>query len=319
MEENRKLEKLLLSITYIIFFVYILVTIRIILLKDVPIYAISKGIFRSVNLIPFYTIWQFIIDSNISFMRATANIIGNIGIFIPMGIFFPIVFKKLNKKTMVIAIIFISLGLEIIQYILALGSSDIDDVILNSLGGIIGITIYINMAKLFPNNTTKLKVIIGTSLVLGVIALGIISINYQSLLTFKFKPDKKVSKILIEENREIIKDINKDEVDIIGTFESFENGIITIKTGSNNKVKKPKKIIDGNGNIRIYLSENTRLVSYVITEESKSDMIKYQEFDVKNLPLLRKYDTFYVWVDKENQSKDKHGIVASKLLIGLNE
>lgn len=319
MEENKKLEKFLLSIVYIIFFVYVLLTIRIILFKDVPIYAIFKGMFRSVNLIPFYTIWQFIIDNNISFMRATVNIIGNIGIFIPMGIFFPIVFKELNKKTMITAIIFISLGFETIQYILALGSSDIDDIILNSLGGIIGIAIYINMTKLFPNNIIKFKAIIGTSLVLGVIGLGIISINYQDLLNFKFKSNKEISKILIEENKEIIKDINKDEADIIGTFERFEKGTITIKAGSNNKVKRPENIIDSDGNIRIYLSENTRLVSYVITEESKSDVVKYQEFDVKNLPLLRKYDTFYVWIDKENQSKDKHGIVASKLLIGLNE
>lgn len=319
MEENKKLEKFLLSIVYIIFFVYVLLTIRIILFKDVPIYAIFKGMFRSVNLIPFYTIWQFIIDNNISFMRATVNIIGNIGIFIPMGIFFPIVFKELNKKTMIMVIIFISLGFETIQYILALGSSDIDDIILNSLGGIIGIAIYVNITKLIPNNITKFKAIIGTSLVLGVIGLGVVSINYQDLLTFRFKPDKKVSKILIEENKEIIKDINKDTVDIIGTFESFKKGIITIKTGSNNKVKRPENLVDDDGNIRIYLNGNTRLVSYVITEKSQSDIVKYQEFDVKNLPLLRKYDTFHVWIDKENQSKDKHGIVASKLLIGLNE
>lgn len=319
MVENKKLEKFLLSIVYIIFFVYILVLIRIILFKDVPIYTISKGIFRSVNLIPFYTIWEFITDSNISFMRAIANIIGNVCIFIPMGIFFPILFKKLSKRNIFTVIVFISLAFEAIQYIFALGSSDIDDIILNSLGGIIGITIYINMTKLFPNNITKFKAIIGTSLVLGVIGLGIISINYQDLLKLRFKPDKKVSKILIEENKEIIKDINKDEVDIIGTFENFEKGAITIKTGSSNRVKRPENIIDSNGNIRIYLNENTRLVSYVITEESKSDIVKYQEFDVKNLPLLRKYDAFYVWIDKENQSKDKHGIVASKLLIGLNE
>ncbi|GJM79889.1 hypothetical protein HMSSN139_23850 [Paenibacillus sp. HMSSN-139] len=35
-----------------------------------------------------------------------------------------------------------SLLLEIIQYVLALGSSDIDDVLLNTMGGVIGIGIY---------------------------------------------------------------------------------------------------------------------------------------------------------------------------------
>ncbi|MCC0685378.1 VanZ family protein [Clostridioides sp. ZZV15-6383] len=319
MVESKKSEKLLLSIIYIIFLIYILMTIRIILFKDSAIYSIFKGIFRSVNLIPFYTICQFITDSNIDFMRATVNIVRNIGIFIPMGIFFPIIFKNLNKKAIVISIILVSLGFESIQYILALGSSNIDDIILNSLGGIIGIAIYIDMNKLFPNDIKKFKAIIGTSLVLGVIGLGMISINYQSFLTFKFRPDKKVSKILIEENREMIKDINKDTVDIIGTFESFKKGIITIKAGSNSKVKRPENLIDNDGNIRIYLNENTKLISYVVTEESKMDIVKYEEFDMKNLDLLNKYDTINVWIDKENQPKDKHGIMAGKLLIGLYE
>ncbi|VIF96726.1 membrane protein [Clostridioides difficile] len=319
MGESKKSENLLLSIICIIFFVYILMIIRIILFRDVPIYAISKGIFRTVNLIPFYTIYQFIVDSNIDFMKATVNIIENIGIFIPMGIFLPIVCKNLNKKTIIITIILVSLAFELTQYIFALGSSDIDDVILNSLGGIIGITIYINMNKLFPNDIKRFKVIIATSLILGVIGLGVISKNYHNLLTFKFRPDKKISKILIEENREIIKDINKDTVDIVGTFESFKKGIITIKAGSNNKVKRPENLIDSDGNIRIYLNENTKLVSYIITKESKMDIVKYEEFDVKNLDLLRRYDTINVWIDKENQPKDKHGIMASKLLIGLYE
>ncbi|MDN9379151.1 VanZ family protein [Clostridioides difficile] len=319
MGESKKSENLLLSIIYIIFFVYILMIIRIILVRDVPIYASSKGTFRTVNLIPFYTIYQFIVDSNIDFMKATINIIENIGIFIPMGIFLPIVCKNLNKKTIIITIILVSLAFELTQYIFALGSSDIDDVILNSLGGIIGITIYINMNKLFPNDIKRFKVIIATSLILGVIGLGVISKNYHNLLTFKFRPDKKISKILIEENREIIKDINKDTVDIVGTFESFKKGIITIKAGSNNKVKRPENLIDSDGNIRIYLNENTKLVSYIITKESKMDIVKYEEFDVKNLDLLRRYDTINVWIDKENQPKDKHGIMASKLLIGLYE
>lgn len=319
MGESKKSENLLLSIIYIIFFVYILMIIRIILFRDVPIYAISKGTFRTVNLIPFYTIYQFIVDSNIDFMKATINIIENIGIFIPMGIFLPIVCKNLNKKTIIITIILVSLAFELTQYIFALGSSDIDDVILNSLGGIIGITIYINMNKLFPNDIKRFKVIIATSLILGVIGLGVISKNYHNLLTFKFRPDKKISKILIEENREIIKDINKDTVDIVGAFESFKKGIITIKAGSNNKVKRLENLIDSDGNIRIYLNENTKLVSYIITKESKMDIVKYEEFDVKNLDLLRRYDTINVWIDKENQPKDKHGIMASKLLIGLYE
>lgn len=310
-------EKLLLSSIYIIFFVYVLITIRIILFKDVPIYAIFKGGFRSVNLIPFYTIWEFITDSNISFTRAIANIIGNIGIFIPMGIFLPVVLKKLDKKNIIIIISLISLGFELIQYILAIGSSDIDDVILNSLGGILGIIIYTKMTKLFPDNIKKFQAIINTSIILGVIGLGVIVTNYQSLLTFKLKPDKQVSRILVEQNKEIVKDVDKNEGDIIGSFESFENGVLTIKTACNSNAKSPENLMDKDGNIKVYLTKNTKLISFVITEEENKDIIRYEEFDAKNLPLLNKSDTIEIWIDKENQPKDKHAITASRLLIGL--
>lgn len=313
-------EKLLLSSIYIIFFVYVLITIRIILFKDVPIYAIFKGGFRSVNLIPFYTIWEFITDSNISFTRAIANIIGNIGIFIPMGIFLPVVLKKLDKKNIIIIISLISLGFELIQYILAIGSSDIDDVILNSLGGILGIIIYTKMTKLFPDNIKKFQAIISTSIILGVIGLGVIVTNYQSLLTFKLKPDKQVSRILVEQNKEIVKDVDKNEGDIIGSFESFENGVLTIKTACNSNAKSPGNLMDKDdkdGNIKVYLTKNTKLISFVITEEENKDIIRYEEFDAKNLPLLNKSDTIEIWIDKENQPKDKHAITASRLLIGL--
>ncbi|WP_227845928.1 VanZ family protein [Clostridioides sp. ES-S-0145-01] len=315
----RTSEKLLLSIIYIIFFVYVLITIRIILFKDVPIYAIFKGGFRSVNLIPFYTVWEFMTDSNISLIRAIANIIGNIGIFIPMGIFLPVVLKKLDKKTIIIIISLISLGFELIQYILAIGSSDIDDVLLNSLGGILGIIIYTKVTKLFPNNIKKFQAIISTSIVLGVIGLGVIVTNYQSLLTFKLKPDKQVSRILVEENKEIIKDIDKNEGDIIGSFESFKNGVLTIKTACNNNIKSPDNLMDKNGNIKVYLSKNTKLISFVITEGENKDIIRYEEFDAKNLPLLKKSDTFEIWIDKYNRPKDEHGITAARLLIGLDE
>ncbi|MGX9756122.1 VanZ family protein [Clostridioides difficile] len=321
----RTSEKLLLSTIYTIFFLYVLITIRIILFKDVPIYAIFKGGFRSVNLIPFYTVWEFITDSNISFTRAIANIIGNIGIFIPMGIFLPVVLKKSDKKTIIIIISLISLGFELIQYILAIGSSDIDDVILNSLGGILGIIAYTKMTKLFPDNIKKLQAIISTSMILGVIGLGVIVTNYQSLLTFKLKPDKQVSRILVEENKEIVKDIDKNEGDIIGSFESFKNGVLTIKTACNNNVtcnnnvKSPENLMDKDGYIKVYLSKNTKLISFVITEEENKDIIRYGEFDAKNLPLLKKSDTVEIWIDKDNQPKDEHGITATRLLIGLGE
>jgi glycopeptide antibiotics resistance protein len=77
------------------------------------------------------------------------NIIGNILVFIPFGFLFPITFhKQLNRLdkllfTSVIGIVFV----EIMQLVLKLGVSDVDDLILNSIGIVIGFVILKTIEK----------------------------------------------------------------------------------------------------------------------------------------------------------------------------
>jgi glycopeptide antibiotics resistance protein len=73
---------------------------------------------------------------------AFGNVVGNIVIFIPLGIYLPL-FKK-DKRVLVnlLFIFIVSLFVEIIQGLLGIGASDIDDIILNCLGGLIGILGY---------------------------------------------------------------------------------------------------------------------------------------------------------------------------------
>jgi glycopeptide antibiotics resistance protein len=73
---------------------------------------------------------------------AFGNVVGNIIIFIPLGIYLPS-FKK-DKRVLVnlIFIFSVSLFVETIQGLLGIGVSDIDDIILNCLGGWIGILGY---------------------------------------------------------------------------------------------------------------------------------------------------------------------------------
>jgi glycopeptide antibiotics resistance protein len=67
------------------------------------------------------------------------NMLGNIGVFVPEGIILPIIFKNFRRYH-VFSLLFISslLVLEISQAILRVGSGDIDDVMLNYIGGSIG-------------------------------------------------------------------------------------------------------------------------------------------------------------------------------------
>jgi hypothetical protein len=72
---------------------------------------------------------------------ALKNILGNVAIFIPLGIFSAYVLRE-KKKIAAVICIGISLLFEIIQFITGSGAADIDDIILNTIGGIIGIVLY---------------------------------------------------------------------------------------------------------------------------------------------------------------------------------
>ena len=104
------------------------------------------------NLIPFINTYKQYIDTlsepnGISTRFALENIIGNFILFIPLGIFLPAIFKQLNSFKQVAIICFIcSFAIELFQFILrkfgTYRTSDIDDVFLNTLGGIAGWLIY---------------------------------------------------------------------------------------------------------------------------------------------------------------------------------
>lgn len=77
----------------------------------------------------------------------TGNFLGNIGLFIPIGIFFPFVFCKRDsprRKKCLQTILFgfsLSVLVELIQLVLHKGYFSIDDMILNTFGSAIGFTI----------------------------------------------------------------------------------------------------------------------------------------------------------------------------------
>lgn len=91
-----------------------------------------------VNLVPFVYLFDYPV-----FREALLNLIGNTTMFIPLGIIWPIVFKKLDTPAKVIAAgVGYSFCIEILQLPFYDRVSDVDDLILNSLGYIIGNGIY---------------------------------------------------------------------------------------------------------------------------------------------------------------------------------
>jgi len=80
------------------------------------------------------------------------NIGGNIVGFVPLGILIPLVFTFLGGFFRVTGIVFlISLLFETTQLLAGIGVFDVDDLILNTAGGIIGYIIYAITKWLFFN------------------------------------------------------------------------------------------------------------------------------------------------------------------------
>lgn len=143
MNKRKRIETVFL---YGVFICYLLLLIKILFLSRVSLLELfnsHRTINRSINLIPFYSIRSYIFGSSELVKRfAFGNVVGNIVLFIPFGIYLPLFKNDKRMLTNLLFIFIVSLFVEILQGLLAIGASDIDDIILNCLGGGIGILAY---------------------------------------------------------------------------------------------------------------------------------------------------------------------------------
>ncbi len=104
------------------------------------LFSRAPGSERSINLIPFATIAEYVSSHASGTGRvAFANLVGNILIFIPLGVYVSWLRHRAAVWLTMLTVASVSVAVEIIQGVFAVGASDIDDVILNCVGGIMGI------------------------------------------------------------------------------------------------------------------------------------------------------------------------------------
>ena len=116
--------------------------------------ASIEGLYIPNNFIPF----KSTIDSISSFIQHDAlydfiPVIGNFVMLMPLGVFYSIYVK--NYKMRFLYVFLFSVSIETMQFIVGLiigcnyRSTDIDDVILNTAGGIIGILLFSLLRKMY--------------------------------------------------------------------------------------------------------------------------------------------------------------------------
>ena len=119
------------EIFHLFFLIYILCLFQIVTFEESSI-SIDGN-----NLIPFKEILRYKIGSRLFFK----NVVGNIVLFIPYGIFASI-YTKIEKPFHAICLVlFASVVVEVTQVMIG-RIFDIDDIILNIIGGTIGFFIY---------------------------------------------------------------------------------------------------------------------------------------------------------------------------------
>jgi glycopeptide antibiotics resistance protein len=120
------------SLPKVLLAVYTATLLWLLLFKfSVHIAAVLHHDHRSINLVPF------------SHSSGNAGeMVDNVLVFIPFGVLLAVNCKRLDLWRKLLVVFVFSLTAEVLQYILAIGASDITDVITNTLGGLIGLTAY---------------------------------------------------------------------------------------------------------------------------------------------------------------------------------
>lgn len=120
-------------------------------------FAISSSRVHTTNLIPFRMFIETYREAFVNghFNYFIVNIIGNITIFMPVGFFMPLLWKISDKKVIIISFCS-TFFIECCQLFLN-RATDIDDIILNTVGAALGLLLYKLLCRKFKTLLTKFK------------------------------------------------------------------------------------------------------------------------------------------------------------------
>ncbi len=138
-----------------LFVAYLLILLWLVLFKFSydPFAVIRDYQTRSLNVIPFK-------------YGRNSEMIANIVAFIPFGVMLGVNFKQVAARYKLAVIFAFSLAVEIIQHTFAIGATDITDLIMNTLGGFVGLAVYIADSKQTSDRYLDRGILIAGTLIL---------------------------------------------------------------------------------------------------------------------------------------------------------
>ena len=140
---------------------YSAILIKVMVFKDVPLIRIGSLRFNfggthegAANFLPFKTILSYLLGEK-GLMIGGINIVGNIALLVPIGFLVPFVYRNMTwKKTFPLAVA-AGFAIEGMQAVLRVGIFDIDDVILNGVGVVVGYWAFTILAKMVHSMKSK--------------------------------------------------------------------------------------------------------------------------------------------------------------------
>ncbi|MFB4162029.1 VanZ family protein [Geomicrobium sp. JSM 1781026] len=100
---------------------------------------------RNYNLTPVRSIYRIAVFSP-EWVAPVRILIGNIIMFMPLGFFLPLLFRQVRTILRIVLVgLFVSLWIEVMQFLLTYRVADVDDLILNVIGAFSGGVLYFAM------------------------------------------------------------------------------------------------------------------------------------------------------------------------------
>ncbi len=178
------MKKNLISIIFLI--AYTVILIKVMVFKDVPLIRIGQVMLNfggtqdgQANFVPFYTILPYLLGYK-GWIIAGLNLAGNIVLLIPIGFLIPFIYMNMSwKKSLAIGVA-TGLAIEVTQTLLRVGIFDIDDVILNALGVVLGYGAFVFPSKWLQEKNYK-NILIAVIIAIAVPAAAIYAIYPKDL------------------------------------------------------------------------------------------------------------------------------------------
>ena len=345
------------EIVLFIFFVYFLFLLLLTMFKGGRIEFSNQfnsymyrehGLLGIINIVPIEDTINTFMHSETGMRNSLRNLIGNILVFMPLGFFIPLLFDKFNNLKKVLKVGFLSsLAIELSQLFVGGNVCDIDDVIYNTLGAVVGFICYrtfemimikinlknkLDKIRDFHTNNILKKIVKGMSIVIMVTLVTYVYAFYNQTMSAELS-NKEIAKKAFncsDENIIEIKEFNgskfyliKDEFCIevrridkhaFGRYVDSKEGYSYIENGEYGyRQEFIYNDIDENRMIPIVFGNNTNAKKVVITLKDKiyEQDIKDNESFMVIYPEIISFDKNEL---EQIYNKDKSNIISIKFV-----